>query len=155
MQGPPTGSSICLGEGDGVEGSCIDLSWGSGVQVIEHCDHIWCMDIIVCSPAVVPTVITLPLDEILEAMPANVAIEDPLNLKFLVTLNQDQQGWQSGPSTGDGVISCGVKFHDWEYWVKVTEGGGQLCDFEFFFSATKPEVITYKNLRKYQASLKK
>jgi len=60
---------------------------GSGVEAVEGCDPIWCMDIIVCSPAVVSTVITLPLDEVFEMMPMNTAIEDLFNLKFLVTLN--------------------------------------------------------------------
>ena len=55
--------------------------------MVEGCDDIWCMDIIVCSPAVVSAVITLPLDEVFEMMPTNMAIEDLLNLKFLITLN--------------------------------------------------------------------
>jgi len=60
---------------------------GSGVEVVEGCNDIWCMDIIVCSPAVVSTVITLPLDKVFEMTPTNTAIEDLLNLKFLITLN--------------------------------------------------------------------
>jgi len=35
----------------------------------------------------VSAVITLPLDEVFKTMPMNTAIEDLLNLKFLITLD--------------------------------------------------------------------
>jgi len=60
---------------------------GSGVEAVEGCDNIWCMDIIVCGPAVVSAVITLPVDEVFETTPMNTAIEDLFNLEFLVTLD--------------------------------------------------------------------
>jgi hypothetical protein len=60
---------------------------GSGVEVVEIRNYIQRVDIIVCSPAIVSTVVALPLDEILEMAPADVAIEDLLHLKFLITLN--------------------------------------------------------------------
>ena len=39
-----------------------------------------------CGPAVMSTVVTLPLDKILEMMPVNVAIEHLLNLESLIFL---------------------------------------------------------------------
>jgi hypothetical protein len=45
------------------------------------------VDIIVCGPAVVSAVIALPLDEVFEMMPTNMAIEDFLNLEFLIALD--------------------------------------------------------------------
>ena len=91
---------------------CIDLKWGSRAEVVECCDHIWNMDIIVHGPAVVSTVITFPLDEILKVVPVDAAIEDPFNLKFLVTLNQDRWWWWLGPPTRDGVVHCRIEFHN-------------------------------------------
>jgi hypothetical protein len=63
------------------------LARGSRVEVVEICDYIQCMDIIVRGPAIVSAVVVLPLDEILETVPADAAIEDLLHLEFLITLN--------------------------------------------------------------------
>jgi hypothetical protein len=63
------------------------LAWGSRVEVVEIHDYIRRMDIIVHGPAIVSTVVALPLDEILETAPVDAAIEDLLHLKFLITLN--------------------------------------------------------------------
>jgi hypothetical protein len=63
------------------------LAWGSRVEAVEIRDYIQHMDIIVRSLAIVSAVVALPLDEILKMAPADVAIEDLLNLKFLITLN--------------------------------------------------------------------
>jgi len=60
---------------------------GSGVEVVESCDYIRCVDIIVCGPAVVSAVVTLPLDKVFKTMPTNTAIEDLLNLEFLIILD--------------------------------------------------------------------
>jgi hypothetical protein len=63
------------------------LARGSRVEAVEIHNYIQCVDIIVHGPAIVSTVVALPLDEILEMAPADAAIEDLLRLKFLITLN--------------------------------------------------------------------
>jgi len=63
------------------------VAWGSGVEAVEIRHYIWRMDIIVRGPAIVSTVVALPLDKILEVAPADVAIEDLLHLELLATLN--------------------------------------------------------------------
>jgi hypothetical protein len=100
------------------------LAWGSRVEVVEIHNYIWRMDIIVRGPAIVSTVVALPLDKILETAPVDAAIEDLLHLEFLITLNYDWWRWWLGLSTGDGIICRREELHDWEHWVEVSERRG-------------------------------
>jgi len=49
----PLSSGICSGKGDWVKCSCIGPTWSSGVEVVECCNLIQCMDVIVHGLAIV------------------------------------------------------------------------------------------------------
>ena len=65
---------------------------------MEGSSHIWGMYIAVHFPAVVSSVTTLPLDEVLELIPVHATVHDCFNFELFGAINQDQGGrgkeWQ-------------------------------------------------------------
>ena len=79
-------------------------TWSSRIEAVESHNLVLGLNIIVCSPAVVSIIITFPLDKILNEAPTDAAVKDPVNLKLLITFNQDRWRWKSGPPARDGAL---------------------------------------------------
>jgi len=94
-------------------------TWSSRIEAVESHNLVLGLNIIVCSPAVVSIIITFPLDKILNEAPTDAAVKDPVNLKLLITFNQDRWRWKSGPPARDGALEPNWNNHysttkDWK-----------------------------------------
>jgi hypothetical protein len=70
-----------------------------------------CMELVVCMPAVVTIVVSLPLDQVFEAIVPHSTIEDHFNFKFLFTINECRR-WRR---MAWNRVWCGNgQFHHWE-----------------------------------------
>jgi len=88
---------------------------------VEGGGHIWGMYIAVHFPAVVSSIITLPLDEVLEPISAHMTVQDRFDFKLFGAINQDWRWRWQGAVASDGVWGGGRELDDREYIVDVTK----------------------------------
>ena len=86
--------------------------------------HIWGMYIVVHFPAVVSSVITLPLDEVLKLIPAHVTVQDCFDFELFSTIDQNWRWRWQGAAASDGVWGGGRELDDREYIVDVMKRWG-------------------------------
>jgi hypothetical protein len=60
----------------------------SSIFVMEFWNLLLCMELVVCVPAVVTIVISLPLNQVFEAIVPHLTIEDCFDFEFLFTINE-------------------------------------------------------------------
>jgi hypothetical protein len=76
-------------ESNVVKGSGVDVTRGPRVQAIEFRYDIWRVDVAMYHPGVIADIIALPLDEVLQAVPAHVRVQYGLYLVFLFAFHED------------------------------------------------------------------
>jgi hypothetical protein len=64
-----------VGEGNVVEGGGVDVTRGSWVQAMKFCYDIRRVDVSMNYPGVVADVVALPLDQVLQAVPAHARVQ--------------------------------------------------------------------------------
>jgi hypothetical protein len=64
------------------------------------------MELVVCMPAVVTIVISLPLDQVFEVNVPHLTIEDRFNFEFLFTINECRR-WRRSTSAAWNRVWCG------------------------------------------------
>jgi hypothetical protein len=64
------------------------------------------VEVVVQLPAVVSGVISLPLDQILDAMVPDVAVKDRLNVILSFAINEDRIGGRNGVTAFEWFIQC-------------------------------------------------
>jgi hypothetical protein len=81
-------------------------------------------------PAVITCIIALPLDEILEVVTPHVAIEDILNLRLLVIINDSGWWWMVMLTSWNEVRERYGQLDDQKDWMEASELGwqGQAVD---------------------------
>ena len=82
------------------------------------------MYIAVHFPAVVSSIITLPLDEVLESIPAHVTVQDCFDFKLFSIINQDWGGRWQGAAARDGVWGGGRELDNRDYIVDAMKRRG-------------------------------
>jgi hypothetical protein len=65
-----------------------------------------CVELVVCMPAVVTVIISLPLDQVFEVIVPHSTIEDCFDFKFLFTINECQR-WRRSMLVAWNRVWCG------------------------------------------------
>jgi hypothetical protein len=81
-------------ESNVIEGSGVDVTRGPRVQAMEFHYDIRCMDVAMYHPRVIADIIALPLDKVLQAVPAHARVQYGLYLMFLFAFHEDW--WRRG-----------------------------------------------------------
>jgi hypothetical protein len=83
------------------------------------------VEVVVQLPAVVSGVISLPLDQILDAMVPDVAVKDRLNVILSFAINEDRIGGRNGVMAFEWFVQCKSQLDDGEYRAETAHGVGQ------------------------------
>ena len=96
------------------------------VQTMEVSESIGGMEVCSGFPRVFANAIALPLDEVVELVTHDPAIEHSFDFKFLVIADDLGQRGRRRATTGKGVRRCEGELDDGENGMKVAHGEGEF-----------------------------
>ena len=113
-------------ESNVVEGSGVDVARGPRVQAMKFRYDIGRMDVAMYHPGVIADVLALPLDKVLQAVPAHARIQYGLYLVFLFAFYQDWRGRGFRASADDRVRNGQSELDDGEDQMQLGETWWEL-----------------------------